>query len=166
MQSLSVSSTLRLAPLIYYNPMTNAFYKIESIRKLPYQNVSVFNLKVKHNEEYFANGILVHNCPDCPGYETGDWVPIADIVPVGMGCICSGRCKCTIVYRKVPPAELPTAPIGSGTSDTMPPVGTGTSGTIATRTTRIGARGTRVTSRISFSGGNLADQIMRKQEEL
>ena len=106
------------------------------------------------------------HCPSCPGYETGGWVPIADIVPVGMGCECGGRCKCQVSFRKVLPAELPTAPIGSGTSDTMPPVGTGTSGTIATRTTRVGARGTRVTSRINLSGGSLADQIMRKQEAL
>jgi hypothetical protein len=155
MQSPSVSSTLRLAPLLYYNLMANAFYKIDSIRKLPYQNVSVFNLKVKQNEEYFANKILVHNCPSCPTYETEGWTPIADIVPVGMGCECSGKCKCTITYRKVLPAELPPTPIGSGTSET-----------IATRTTRVGSRGTRVTSRISLSGGRLADQIMRKQEEL
>lgn len=104
------------------------------------------------------------HCPSCPGYETGGWVPIADIVPVGMGCECGGRCKCQISFRKVPPAELPTAP--SSTSDTLPPVGTGTAGTIATRTTRVGARGTRVTSRISLSGGKLADQIMKRQEEL
>jgi hypothetical protein len=95
------------------------------------------------------------HCPSCPGYESGGWVPIADIVPVGMGCECGGRCKCQISFRKVVPAELSPTPIGSGTSET-----------IATRTTRVGSRGTRVTSRISLSGGRLADQIMRKQEEL
>lgn len=97
------------------------------------------------------------HCPDCPGYETQGWVPIADIVPVGMGCVCSGRCKCTIVYRKVAPDELPPTPA---------PVGSGSEQTIATRTTTIGRRGTRVTTRISLSGGKLADQIMKRQEEL
>lgn len=45
-------------------------------------------------------GFGVKHCPDCPGYETADWVPIEQIVPVGSGCVCGGRCKCTIAYRK------------------------------------------------------------------
>jgi predicted phage terminase large subunit-like protein len=36
---------------------------IKSIRKLPYKKI-VFNLKIKDNHNYFANGVLVHNCDD------------------------------------------------------------------------------------------------------
>jgi hypothetical protein len=39
------------------------------------------------------------HCPSCPGYATGGYVSIADIVPVGSNCECGGRCRCTVVYR-------------------------------------------------------------------
>lgn len=41
-----------------------------------------------------------HPCPDCPGYETGGWVPIGEIVPPGYACRCGGNCKCKVKYRQ------------------------------------------------------------------
>lgn len=41
-----------------------------------------------------------HPCPDCPGYQTGGWVPIGEIVPPGYACRCGGRCLCVVKYRQ------------------------------------------------------------------
>jgi len=46
------------------------------------------------------------HCPDCPTHETGDYVPIEQIVPIGDACVCGGRCQCLIVYRKASAAEI------------------------------------------------------------
>ena len=39
------------------------------------------------------------HCPQCPGYERFEWVPIDEIVPVGEACDCQGRCRCRVQYR-------------------------------------------------------------------
>ena len=36
--------------------------KILNIKKIPRQNEDVFNIEVEHNNNYYANGILVSNC--------------------------------------------------------------------------------------------------------
>jgi len=38
------------------------FMKILNIKKIPRQNEDVFNIEVEHNNNYYANGILVSNC--------------------------------------------------------------------------------------------------------
>lgn len=40
------------------------------------------------------------HCPSCPAHETGGWVPIQDIIPIGSACECGGNCKCVIRYRR------------------------------------------------------------------
>lgn len=46
------------------------------------------------------------HCPDCPAYETSDWVPIEEVVPVGHACRCNGRCRCRVQYRFNPERVL------------------------------------------------------------
>jgi hypothetical protein len=42
------------------------------------------------------------HCSQCLDYSTnGQWVPVAEIVPVGTSCDCGGRCRCTISFRRV-----------------------------------------------------------------
>lgn len=54
------------------------------------------------------------HCPDCPTYATDGWVSISEIVPVGDGCVCNGRCRCAISYRKATPEELFMMGLGGG----------------------------------------------------
>ena len=39
------------------------------------------------------------HCPDCPAYETTDWIAIDEVIPVGHACRCGGRCRCRVEYR-------------------------------------------------------------------
>lgn len=42
------------------------------------------------------------HCEQCIGHSTnGQWVPIAEIVPVGTRCDCGGRCRCSVVFRRI-----------------------------------------------------------------
>lgn len=41
-----------------------------------------------------------NHCQECLGYATGGWVPITEIVPVGVACRCGGNCLCSIQYRR------------------------------------------------------------------
>ena len=47
----------------------------------------------------FLDPSVVKHCESCPGYERREWVPIDEIVPVGVDCECAGRCKCWVQYR-------------------------------------------------------------------
>ena len=40
------------------------------------------------------------HCPDCLTYATDDYVPIGDIVPIGLRCQCRQRCRCRIIYQR------------------------------------------------------------------
>ena len=79
--------------------METAYKKISKITTLPPVETTVYNLSVDEVEEFFANSILVHNCPDCPNYVTNGGVPANQIVPVGEACRCHGNCRCTVEYR-------------------------------------------------------------------
>lgn len=46
------------------------------------------------------------HCRQCPGYVTGGFVPIDQIVPIGTDCDCRGNCRCNIVYRNGPQRAL------------------------------------------------------------
>lgn len=46
------------------------------------------------------------HCPDCPAHETESYVPIEEVVPIGDACVCGGRCRCSITYRKASAAEI------------------------------------------------------------
>lgn len=76
--------------------------KITSITKSQAYGINVYNLRVEECPEYFANGILVHNCPSCPNYEQRTPVPIDQIVPIGADCECGGRCRCQVAYVRIP----------------------------------------------------------------
>jgi hypothetical protein len=39
------------------------------------------------------------HCPDCPGLARPDWIPAAEVTPVGVDCRCRGRCRCRVEYR-------------------------------------------------------------------
>jgi hypothetical protein len=40
-----------------------------------------------------------NHCPACPRYATSDFVPIDEIVPVGVACPCGRHCRCRIVFK-------------------------------------------------------------------
>ena len=43
------------------------------------------------------------HCPECPLYDTGgEFIPIEDVVPIGVRCTCRAGCKCRITYRFAP----------------------------------------------------------------
>ncbi len=43
------------------------------------------------------------HCDQCPQYDTnGEFVPIDQIVPLGVACECRARCRCRITYRFAP----------------------------------------------------------------
>lgn len=39
------------------------------------------------------------HCSACPGYATDGWVPLDQIVPVGVACPCAGNCRCNVTTR-------------------------------------------------------------------
>lgn len=50
----------------------------------------------------FARRLLdpvANHCPACPGYATEGFVPIDEIVPVGVACPCGRHCRCRIVFK-------------------------------------------------------------------
>ncbi len=55
-----------------------------------------------------------NHCNDCPALETNGYVPVDEIVPIGDGCQCGGRCQCYIVYKKATAAEIEKFSLGSG----------------------------------------------------
>jgi len=83
----------------------NVFYHTKEYYKHPSLSI-VFNLDVEDAHSYFANGILVHNCPDCDA-EDGKPADEAEPIPVHYGC----RCFTRIVPRDF--AEL----LRNGTDD-------------------------------------------------
>lgn len=40
-----------------------------------------------------------NHCPECPQYATNEFVPIEEIVPVGVACSCGRHCRCRIVFK-------------------------------------------------------------------
>ena len=42
-----------------------------------------------------------NHCAQCPGYEQTDFVPVSNLVPVGVACDCRGNCRCQWVLRKI-----------------------------------------------------------------
>ena len=40
-----------------------------------------------------------NHCPACPGYATDDFVPLDQIVPIGVACPCGRHCRCRIVFK-------------------------------------------------------------------
>ncbi len=53
------------------------------------------------------------HCPDCPGLQTQGYVPIDQVIPIGDSCVCGGRCKCSITYKKATPREMAEFSLGS-----------------------------------------------------
>lgn len=39
------------------------------------------------------------HCPACPKYATDDFVPIAEIIPIGVACPCGRHCRCRIIFK-------------------------------------------------------------------
>ena len=39
------------------------------------------------------------HCPECPRYQTNGFVPLENVVPIGVACTCRGNCRCVISYR-------------------------------------------------------------------
>ena len=48
--------------------------KIKTIKKISRNNETVYNLTVKDNHNYFANGILVSNCHTCLAKSTSEMI--------------------------------------------------------------------------------------------
>lgn len=46
------------------------------------------------------------HCNECPALESGGYVPISEIVPVGTACSCGGNCKCLVTFKKAGPGEI------------------------------------------------------------
>ena len=73
------------------------------------------------------------HCPDCPGLARPDWIPAAEVTPVGVDCRCRGRCRCRVEYRMAtlsdrlpvpataPPQAEPTATLQPGPERQTPP---------------------------------------------
>ena len=51
------------------------------------------------NEAWRTMDPSSHHCPDCPSFITGGFVPIEEVIAIGVNCICGGRCRCRIRYR-------------------------------------------------------------------
>lgn len=66
-----------------------------------YQNFSLAREKqagVKFAKRTLS--MVAMHCPQCPTYQTPDFVPINKIKPIGTDCQCRARCRCRISYRK------------------------------------------------------------------
>lgn len=79
-------------------------YRMRQISKLPlvaYYQVEKYS---KIEEGYnLAKRLLdpgANHCTKCPLYFTENYIPIAEIVPVGTECYCGGDCKCKVSYLK------------------------------------------------------------------
>ena len=48
----------------------------------------------------FLDPAAIH-CQECPDYETLEWTPVEDVVPVGVACSCRGRCRCLRVVARI-----------------------------------------------------------------
>ena len=46
------------------------------------------------------------HCPQCPSYQTQDFIPIEDVISVGAACVCGGRCRCRVQYRINPERSI------------------------------------------------------------
>lgn len=58
------------------------------------------------------------HCPDCPGLARPDWIPAAEVTPVGVACRCRGRCRCRVEYRMALSDRLPVPPQSSASPRT------------------------------------------------
>jgi hypothetical protein len=47
-----------------------------------------------------------NHCNDCIAHQTQGYVPLDEVVPIGTNCVCGGRCRCQIYYRKASPSEI------------------------------------------------------------
>ena len=74
-------------------------YKSRSVRPAFEQARKTILRFVGFNEGRRFLDPTADHCVDCPGHERLDWVPIDEIVPVGVDCVCRGRCRCSVQYR-------------------------------------------------------------------
>jgi hypothetical protein len=75
-------------------------YKARGIRPIAAQLKKDSAIALGFNEGRRFLDPTARHCVQCPGYERTDWVPIDEIVPLGVGCDCRGRCRCSIQYRR------------------------------------------------------------------
>jgi hypothetical protein len=50
-----------------------------------------------------------NHCDECLEYQRTSWARIEEIVPIGTNCSCQNRCRCRIVWGRIPLAELISA---------------------------------------------------------
>lgn len=50
-------------------------------------------------------GNCKNHCQPCIGYSLQGWLPLSQVVPPGVDCLCGGRCCCSVETRKFPPIE-------------------------------------------------------------
>lgn len=73
--------------------LNEAFFRAQMLTRISQQG---------HNEGRRILDSSVLHCPDCPGYQALEWVPVGDIVPKGTACVCGGYCHCTVFTRFSP----------------------------------------------------------------
>jgi hypothetical protein len=64
------------------------------------------------NEAWRSVDPSVKHCPDCLAFATKGFIPIEDVIAIGVRCVCGGRCRCNIRYRFNP--KIAIAQIGQG----------------------------------------------------
>lgn len=43
------------------------------------------------------------HCQDCINYAIAGWMPLSEVTPPGVNCVCGGRCCCSVETRRYPP---------------------------------------------------------------
>jgi hypothetical protein len=78
---------------------------VHRIKRISDRHITAFYASEKEarKEEGFTQAWrslnpTVEHCGFCPGYATGGWINLSDVISPGSNCPCS--CKCTIRYKK------------------------------------------------------------------
>lgn len=50
-------------------------------------------------------GSCSNHCQDCINYALQGWLPLHQVTPPGVNCVCGGRCYCSVETRRYPSIE-------------------------------------------------------------
>lgn len=67
--------------------------------RLSHKAIDVYDLSIDGSQEFYANSVLVHNCPVCHGLEAQGWVAIGALPLPGEPHL---GCRCEKEYRQAP----------------------------------------------------------------
>lgn len=74
-----------------------AFSRAEQLTRLGTQGA---------NEAWRTVEASANHCPECPGHQTNGFVPVEEVLAIGVNCSCGGRCRCKIRYHFNPASAL------------------------------------------------------------